>query len=216
MENLAIKINAVLASGMTPEGIIKNIKTLVDEDIRQQALKATHGRAKLSSVLTKMYKSVQHGPTSRFYGYVPMGGGVFAITNSHWLVRVQGDPAELLPVGAQVSKYLTPDSINRLFDNVDVSLRDDLTVRYVDVAQHIMAHGRKKITENEYFVVPGTQHAANVFYLEYAFKLTGATELTFKVKDISPWYLQGDGWEMLLCPIRYVKDNASGGGHNVA
>lgn len=203
MKDLVIGIRNALNESKPETEILIDIKKLVAEEIRQQSLKATPGHYKLSSVLTKMYNSAARGCQGKFFGYVPMSNRRFAITNSHWCIRVTGNVSELLPVDALPLECVNAYQVDRLFKGIDLSTRDDLVIHYADVVQHIKTYGRKKTGDGVYFTVPGTKHMVNVFYLEYAFKLVASAEITFKVRTDrqQPWYLKGKNWEMVLQPI---------------
>jgi len=199
-------VNIIDLNTLTVDEKMQGMKRIALDEIRMQALKAVPAKAKLSTTLTKMYKD-NAKTEERYTGYVKLDTG-FAITDNHYVVRVfDSSPAELLPNSAEEVKKLTTESVNRLFNNINTDLRHDVTVSYSDVIAHIKLHGRsKKTLKNQIFSVPNTDLLLNVFYLEYAFKLAQTKELTLKVFDSKhPLYVQGEGWDMIICPIRNKK-----------
>lgn len=198
---LAEKILKALDANEYNETKLNTIKTLVLDEMRLQALKATPGKTKLSTELTRMYKDTLKSDSYLCHGYVKMPAG-FVITDAHFLIHVDGNPLELLPADAMENKKLTQDSVNRLIKSVDMHDRQDLKVNYSDIVNHFKIHGRKKTNDNAFFTIPGTKYIINVFYIEYAFKLTGKKELTFSVKGPKElWYLKGADWTMLITPM---------------
>ena len=203
---LAEKIINIIDLNTTVDEKMKQIEINARDEIRMQALKAIPAKAKLSTTLTKMYKD-NAKLQERYKGYIKLNTG-FALTNSYYLVRVfDVNPDEMLPSGTEEVQTLTEENINRLFNNINTDLRHDVTVSYSDVIAHIKLHGRsKKTLKNQIFSVPNTDLLLNVFYLEYAFKIAQTKELTLKVFDHAhPVYVQGEGWDMILCPIRNKK-----------
>lgn len=198
---LAEKILKALDATENNETKLNTIKALALEEIRLQALKATTGKTKLPTVLARMYKDAMKSDSHLSHGYVKMPAG-FAITDTHFLIHVNGDPLELLPADAVENTEWPQDSVTRLIKSVDMHDRQELNVDYSDIVNHIKTHGRKKTNDNAFFTVPGTKYSINVFYLEYAFKLAGEKELTFVVHDPrSLWRLQYDNWIMFIAPL---------------
>ena len=204
---LAEKILKALDTNEYNETKLNTIKALALNEIRLQALKATPGKTKLSTTLTHMYKDVMRSDSVVCHGYVKMPTG-FVITDEHFLIHVDGDPLELLPADAVENEKLTVDNVKRVLKSVEEYDRHDVTVSYSDVMAHIKTHGRsKKTLENQIFSIPNTDLLLNILYLEYAFKLVQTKELTLQVIDNKcPVYVQGKGWEMLICPICKRKD----------
>lgn len=200
---LAEQILKALDASDNNETKLSAIKALALEEIRLQALEATPGKTKLSATLTRMYKDAIKSDSDLClcHGYIKTPAG-FAVTNSRFMVLVDGDPLEFLPVDAMKNKKLTWSNINHLLRGVEMYDRQDLTVNYSDIVKHIKTHGRKKTKDAAFFTVPGTEYSINVFYLEYAFKLAGEKELTFFVQDPrSLWFLQYDNWSMIIAPM---------------
>lgn len=198
---LVEKILKALDASDNNETKLSTIKALALEEIRLQALNTTPGKTKLSATLTRMYKDAMKSDSDVCHGYIKTPAG-FAVTNSRFMVLVDGDPLEFLPVDAMKNKKLTWGNINHLLRGVEMYDRQDITVNYSDIVKHIKTHGRKKTKDDSFFTVPGTEYSINVFYLEYAFKLAGEKELTFFVQDPgSLWFLQYDNWSMIIAPM---------------
>ena len=199
---LAEKIINIIDLNITVDEKMQGMKQIALDEIRMQALKAFPAKEKLSTTLTKMYKDNAR-TRERYTGYIKLDKG-FALTDNYYVVRVfDSSPAELLPNSAEEIKGFTTENINRLFTDLNTDLRHDVTVSYSDVIAHIKLHGRsKKKLKNHIFSVPNTDLLLNVFYLEYAFKLAQTKELTLKfLNNKRPIYVQGNGWDMIMCPI---------------
>lgn len=153
--------------------------------------------------ILSMYNSIKRSNQGKLYGYIPLDGYGFALTNGHWVIRVNGSVKDFLPENADTLSGLYISKVNNLF-NMYKANKYKITIKREDIVQHIKEHGRKKHGGGEIFTVPDTDHLANVFYLEYAFKLSGQDEITFLLnnKKLKPWYLIDKEFDMLLCPIR--------------
>lgn len=199
-------VNIIDLNTLTTDEKMQELKRIALDEIRMQALKAVPAKQKLSTTLTKIYKD-NVKLQERFLGYIKLDTG-FALTNGYYLVRVfENNPTELLPSGTEEVQKLTAENINREFNNINIELCHDVTVSYSEIIAHIKMHGRsRKTRENQIFSVSNTDLLLNVFYLEYAFKLAQTKELTLKVFDNNhPLYVQGKGWDMIICPIRNKK-----------
>lgn len=208
---LAEKILKALDSRGNNQEKLEAIKVLAVDEIRLQALKATPN-FKTAKVLSAIYKNMGK-EREIFNGYIPLDNG-FALTDSYFLVNVfNEDPSKVLPASANKIEKPTEQSIKNLIKSVKSSERHGLTVRYSDVLSHIKTHGRKRCIECEFFTVRETEYCTNVFYMEYAFKLLGTTEITFQVLDAnvpSPWYFKNDKFQMLICPMRGQQNRKKG------
>lgn len=194
-------INISDLNTLTAAEKMQEMKRIALDEIRMQALKAVPAKAKFSTTLTKIYKENHKRDSNACYGYVKMPAG-FAIPNAHFMIYVEGDPLDLLPVDAMEDKKLTAGNVNHVLKSVEMHDKHDIKVNYSDIVTHIKTHGRKKTNANAFFTVPGTEYSSNVFHLEYAFKLAGEKELTFSVKDPrSMWCLHHDNWSMLIVPM---------------